>query len=1385
VNLILAFSLPGSYDRALFGPLGGEKLVNLKPIQECMNMLSISSTLSRTCVGLAFAGLTAIGAALPVRGADGAAASPALTTTGQLGNAAARRRDEFQRVRAVAQAQASARVIVQLDVPNYDALAAASRVAKGARIAGEDARLSAVIAAARQAELAKLGGAAHTVHRAYGTIPFVAMTVSAAALDALERSPAVLGINEDRVAQPLLDNTVNIVGASASWVQGYDGSGWYVAILDTGIRSTHNFFAGKTIVQACFSSGSDGLGDCPNGTPTDTTSPNAARHFPGDTSYHGTHVAGIATGNAPTRVPPLYGVARGANIIAIQVFSDFPTGLGSQDSDRIAAHEWLYSLRTTYNIAAGNMSLGGGGYSNQAVCDTANAAEKAAIDNLRAAGIAMAVATGNGGRCTAIAAPGCISSVIGVGNTQDSDVEWTTSDFHSTLLDIYAPGTGVLSSVGSSNNSYASYTGTSMATPHVAGAWALLRQANPDATVQDILDVLHSTGDSITGRCLPVPAQRRIQIDEAIGQLQAKFRQPPDNAGEDLASNVDEPDLSPSAALADDFLSDGRPIHAVRWWGSELAALPIDGWLIGFHEPLSTGGTAAAPLGLYFCAAAVVEVRATALGSCDAPPVRDYRADLADCCLVHAGTDSRSALVPAQHDAFHEQECFAYDLTISALAGARYVDSGGTCVETATGNSAAAAFWGWHTTATENGSRSALQSVASLSGPNWLFGPWTTVTPTCSSPNMAFELRTEAVGDPDCNNNGTPDACETAQDCQPNGVFDSCEIASGDVADCNGNTFPDECDITAGAADCQPNGAIDQCEIASGAAADCNDNAIPDQCDISAGAMDCQPNGAIDACEIHYVDVLSGARPAVLGFVDIAAAGVPLNLGDDEFIDVTMPFTPLGFPGPTLGVANNGGVGLLPGTGLPVSGNPNPPLPSGNAFGGSAGMILYWDDLHETTGNVYYQTIGSTPNRTFVVQWDDLEQFDLADGSVNGNEITFQLQIFETAVNSIVAQYLYVDTDFLNPAYSHGASATVGYQQSLTSALQWSYNTASVNAGLVISLLDNDLNDNGRPDACDPSPPLPASSLDANRSLALMIPAPATAAALPTALRVRMVDLQNVVPPNPACCPAPDFSAFEAGTCMAADCDRWVGPPFTYYESSDVPAASQAFQAARLQCTPFYQDWSATGVFSVYGAEIVPSSTYAVESVGVSCAGNEATCPDVSSAVQFTTGRSGDVDSPFQSPAPPLTQPNALDVTALVNSFRHVAGAPLKIRAKLQPDLLNLHIDVNALDVVSGVDAFRGFAYAYDGPCPCPSTVTCNATPCTTPSPCGGGACIRTCATGPKPGEFCTADLHCGVCAGGSRHTLPCDADADCPDGVCELGVCGSGFCRDRCGRCN
>lgn len=378
----------------------------------------------------------------------------------------------------------------------------------------------------------------YKINHTYTTVPIVALDVSEKALSILEMDPAIIRISEDRLIPlvdlrnskkssidlipPSLHDTVSIIGANNAWATGYTGSGWYVAVLDTGIRSNHEFFSGKTIIEACFSA----EGDCPNGL-TEMYGSGAAAHY--ENTYagwdHGTHVTGIATGNNGSA---LYGVAKDANIIAIQVFSRFTADecggenpcLMSYSSDLIKGLEYVYSLRGTYSIASSNMSLGGDHYANQTTCDEENASIKLAIDNLRSIGIATVIASGNDGYCDGINAPGCISSAVAVGATTKSDQESWFNNWHEGMLDLFAPGQSIYSSTGDSNTSYEYWNGTSMATPHVAGAWAILKQKSPSETVSTILNSLSTMGVSITTLCTGQSGSKpRIKVDTAVAAL--------------------------------------------------------------------------------------------------------------------------------------------------------------------------------------------------------------------------------------------------------------------------------------------------------------------------------------------------------------------------------------------------------------------------------------------------------------------------------------------------------------------------------------------------------------------------------------------------------------------------------------------------------------------------------------------------------------------------------------------------------------------------------------------------------------------------------------------------------------------------------------------------
>jgi subtilisin family serine protease len=372
------------------------------------------------------------------------------------------------------------------------------------------------LAAHRAALLAELAGRRHRLLRAFETIPFVALEVAPETLAALEASPNVVAVEEDRAESASLSESVPLIGADQAWAAGVDGTGIVVAVLDTGVDKTHPFLAGKVVEEACYS----GNDNCPNGQMSQT-GPGAgvACTYAPDGCRHGTHVAGIAAGAGAS----FSGVAKGAKIMAVQVFSRFTgnecTG-DSEDpctrsfvSDQIAGLERVFALRNQYTFAAVNMSLGGGKFT--ASCDSQEAARKAAIDNLRSVGIATVAAAGNEGFTDALNTPGCISTAVSVGSTTKSDGVSIFSNSAS-FLALLAPGSSINSSVP--GGGFAVFNGTSQATPHVAGAWAILKQKRPSATVDEVLAALKGPGVPITDPTNNVTTPR-IQVNAALQAL--------------------------------------------------------------------------------------------------------------------------------------------------------------------------------------------------------------------------------------------------------------------------------------------------------------------------------------------------------------------------------------------------------------------------------------------------------------------------------------------------------------------------------------------------------------------------------------------------------------------------------------------------------------------------------------------------------------------------------------------------------------------------------------------------------------------------------------------------------------------------------------------------
>ena len=369
------------------------------------------------------------------------------------------------------------------------------------------ARQRADIAAVQSQVAGRLRGKAHRVLRRFQTVPLLAVEVGPDGLAELAAAAGQIeSVTEDRPRDLFLSHTVPLIGGDQAWANGFDGTGTMIAILDTGVDRDHPFLQGKVLEEACYSTTNDSLSDqfdsetlCPNGE-EEQIGEGAAQPCDFGSCWHGTHVAGIAAGNGDGGVG-FSGVAKGANLLAIQVFSRFTCSgqpcVRAWDDDIIAGLEHVY-LRATdlvdpiaHPIAAVNLSLGGG--LSNAPCD--DEPHKEAIDNLRGVGIATIIASGNDSQASLISSPACISSAVSVASTSLTDLVSTFSNVAS-FLTLFAPGESVTSAVTPSG--FEPHNGTSMSAPHVAGAWSLLRQAAPTATVDQILAALQSTGLPVT-----------------------------------------------------------------------------------------------------------------------------------------------------------------------------------------------------------------------------------------------------------------------------------------------------------------------------------------------------------------------------------------------------------------------------------------------------------------------------------------------------------------------------------------------------------------------------------------------------------------------------------------------------------------------------------------------------------------------------------------------------------------------------------------------------------------------------------------------------------------------------------------------------------------------
>jgi subtilisin family serine protease len=363
--------------------------------------------------------------------------------------------------------------------------------------AGADKRRA--IELATDTLLASLGPTA-TVRRRFTQVSAVALEVDRAVFEQLQKNPDLLvGLDEGgqghmREAVPIARLDA-IIGANA-------GTPVKVAVIDSGIATTHPDFAGRIVGQQCFCSSSSGAGGCcPNGTATQAGAGAAA-----DDHGHGTNVTGVLASGGSVAVR-----SAGARspIVSVKVLDSRNSFCCS--SDIVAAFDWVLSQHPDTRVV--NASLGTNALF-EGTCDTQAAFAQAfatSINNLVRNGTMVFVSSGNQGNPRQISAPACVASAVAVGATWDANLASQTVlgctqtpqvdaptcfTNSSSQVALYAPGAFITST--GRDGSLSTFAGTSQATPLVASCATALRAEFPNATVAQVRAALVASPTRVT-----------------------------------------------------------------------------------------------------------------------------------------------------------------------------------------------------------------------------------------------------------------------------------------------------------------------------------------------------------------------------------------------------------------------------------------------------------------------------------------------------------------------------------------------------------------------------------------------------------------------------------------------------------------------------------------------------------------------------------------------------------------------------------------------------------------------------------------------------------------------------------------------------------------------
>ena len=260
-----------------------------------------------------------------------------------------------------------------------------------------------------------------------------------------------------------------------SYSHSSDGSGVKAYIFDTGIRSSHEQFAGRVSAGADFVGDGQGTNDC-NG--------------------HGTHVAGTVGGKTT-------GVAPNVTLVPVRVLGCNGSGA---TSGILSAISWVIADHVAGTPAVANFSLGGG----------LNSLLNSYLSNLIFDGVTVVVAAGNSNTDACTSSPANLTSAITVAAADSNDARATYSNYGS-CVDIYAPGSGITSAWYSGDTMYASLSGTSMATPHAVGVAARILSLNPTLPPSQVWTTMAGMSRSVNYMAASVnDAKRSLMMLEGV-----------------------------------------------------------------------------------------------------------------------------------------------------------------------------------------------------------------------------------------------------------------------------------------------------------------------------------------------------------------------------------------------------------------------------------------------------------------------------------------------------------------------------------------------------------------------------------------------------------------------------------------------------------------------------------------------------------------------------------------------------------------------------------------------------------------------------------------------------------------------------------------------------